>query len=89
MPSGEVSQYGREPENWPHGPSCSPMCLQTSSVCTKLKIASQLVQQAVQEGWPFRAVVADSFYGEDRGLRGGLQKLKVPYVMALKPSHAW
>jgi len=34
-------------------------------------------------------VVADSFYGEDRGLRGGLQKLKVPYVMALKPSHAW
>jgi len=65
------------------------MCLQTSSVCTKLKIASQLVQQAVQEGWPFRAVVADSFYGEDRGLRGGLQKLKVPYVMALKPSHAW
>jgi SRSO17 transposase len=56
---------------------------------TKLKIALQLVQQAIQEGWPFRAVVADSFYGEDRGLRGGLQKLKVPYVMALKPSHAW
>ncbi len=56
---------------------------------TKLKIALQLVQQAIQEGWPFRAVVADSFYGEDRGLRGGLQKLSVPYVMALKPSHAW
>ena len=56
---------------------------------TKLKIALQLVQQASQEGWPFRAMVADSFYGEDRGLRGGLQKLKVPYVMALKPSHAW
>jgi len=34
-------------------------------------------------------VVADSFYGEDRGVRGGLQELKVPYVMALKPSHAW
>jgi hypothetical protein len=56
---------------------------------TKLKIALQLVQQAIQQGWPFRAVVADSFYGEDRGLRGGLQKLSVPYVMALKPSHAW
>jgi len=56
---------------------------------TKLKIAFQLVQQANQQGWPFRAVVADSFYGEDRGLRGGLQKLGVPYVMALKPSHAW
>jgi len=56
---------------------------------TKLKIALQLVQQAIQEGWPFRAMVADSFYGEDRGLKQGLRKLKVPYVMALKPSHAW
>jgi SRSO17 transposase len=56
---------------------------------TKLKIALQLVQQALQEEWPFRAVVADSFYGEDRGLRGGLRALSVPYVMALKPSHAW
>ena len=56
---------------------------------TKLKIALQLVQQALQERWPFRAMVADSFYGEDRGLRGGLRKLSVPYVMALKPSHAW
>jgi hypothetical protein len=56
---------------------------------TKLKIALQLVQQARKLGWPFRAVVADSFYGEDRGLRGGLRKLPVPYVMALNPSHAW
>jgi SRSO17 transposase len=56
---------------------------------TKLKIALQLVQQALQQEWPFRAMVADSFYGEDHGLRRGLQKLKVPYVMALKPSHAW
>src|SRR5947199_6137232 len=54
-----------------------------------LTIALQLVQQALQERWPFRAMVADSFYGEDRGLRGGLRKLSVPYVMALKPSHAW
>jgi hypothetical protein len=56
---------------------------------TKLKIALQLVQQAIQQGWPLRAVVADNFYGEDRGLRRGLRELKVPYVMALKPSHAW
>jgi len=56
---------------------------------TKLKIALQLVQQAVEQGWPFRAVVADNFYGEDRGLKQGLQKLSVPYVMALKPSHGW
>lgn len=56
---------------------------------TKLKIALQLVEQAVEEEWPFRAVVADNFYGEDRGLKRGLRQLSVPYVMALKPSHAW
>ena len=49
----------------------------------------QLVQKAVEQGWPFRAVVADNFYGEDRGLKQGLRTLGVPYVMALKPSHAW
>jgi len=56
---------------------------------TKLTIALQLVQQAREQAWPFRAVVADSFYGEDRGLRTGLRQLQVPYVMALNPSHAW
>jgi hypothetical protein len=54
-----------------------------------LKIALQLVKLAVEQGWPFRAVVADNFYGEDRGLKQGLRELGVPYVMALKPSHAW
>jgi hypothetical protein len=56
---------------------------------TKLKIAAQLVEQAVQEGIPFRAVVADSFYGEDEGFKHRLNELGVGYVLALKPSHAW
>jgi hypothetical protein len=56
---------------------------------TKLKIASQLVEQAVEESIPFRAVVADSFYGEDEGFEQSLSELGVGYVMALKPSHAW
>jgi SRSO17 transposase len=56
---------------------------------TKLKIALQLVERAIQEGIPFRAMVADSLYGEDRALRRGLPQLQVPYVMALNPSHAW
>jgi hypothetical protein len=56
---------------------------------TKLKIASQLVEQAVEESIPFRAVVADSFYGEDEGFERSLSELGVGYVMALKPSHAW
>jgi hypothetical protein len=56
---------------------------------TKLKIASRLVELSVQEGIPFRAVVADSFYGEDEGFKQSLSELGVGYVVALKPSHAW
>jgi hypothetical protein len=56
---------------------------------TKLKLAVELVRRAVQAHIPFRAVVADSFYGEDRDVKGGLRELGVGYVLALKPSHAW
>src|SRR5829696_3678978 len=56
---------------------------------TKLKIARELVMQAVEESIPFRAVVADSFYGEDEELRWTLRDLGAGYVFALKPSHSW
>jgi DDE superfamily endonuclease len=56
---------------------------------TKLKIASQLVEKAVERHIPFKAVVADSFYGEDEGFKQSLSELGVGYVLALKPSHAW
>jgi DDE superfamily endonuclease len=56
---------------------------------TKPQIALALVQQAVAEGMPFRAVVADSFYGENDTFRTGLAHLGVGYVLALRPSHAW
>ena len=56
---------------------------------TKLKLAVELVRRALEAGFTFRAVVADSFYGEDRGVRQGLRDLKVGYVLALKPSHTW
>jgi SRSO17 transposase len=56
---------------------------------TKLKLAVELVRRAVQAHIPFRAVVADSFYGEDRGVKRGLRELGVGYVLALKPSHEW
>jgi hypothetical protein len=77
-------------EREPYTPESSfPKGKNDSGFRTKLNIALQLVQQALQEGWPFRAVVAENFYGEDRGLRNGRRKLKVPSVMALKPSHTW
>jgi SRSO17 transposase len=56
---------------------------------TKLRLAAELVGQALALDWPFRAVVADSFYGEDRGFKAALQTLGVGYVVALQPSHAW
>jgi hypothetical protein len=56
---------------------------------TKLKIASRLVEFALERNMPFRAVVADSFYGEDRGFKEALEELGTGYVLALKPSHAW
>src|SRR5918993_6022141 len=56
---------------------------------TKLKIASQLVERSVETGLPFRAVVADSFYGEDEGFRQALSKLGTGYVLAVKESHSW
>ena len=56
---------------------------------TKPQIATELVTRAVADGIPFRAVVADSFYGENDTFRTGLTKLGVGYVLALRPSHAW
>jgi hypothetical protein len=56
---------------------------------TKLKIAEELVEQAVEKSIPFRAVVADSFYSEDREFERSLGELGVGYVLALKKSHSW
>jgi SRSO17 transposase len=56
---------------------------------TKLAIAAELVAQAVASALPFRAVVADSFYGEDDPFKQALRSLEAGYVLALRPSHAW
>ena len=56
---------------------------------TKLRIACQLVERSVEMGVPFRVVLADSFYGEDRGFKRSLEGLGLGYVLALKKSHSW
>jgi hypothetical protein len=56
---------------------------------TKPQIALALVKHAVVDTWPFRAIVADSLYGENETFRTGLDQLTVGYVLALKPSHCW
>lgn len=54
---------------------------------TKLEIARGLVECLVSMEVPFRAVVAGSFYGEDREFKGSLGELGVGYILALKKSH--
>ncbi len=56
---------------------------------TKPQIAVELIERAGTAQWPFRAVVADAFYGENESFHLGLQRLQVGFVVALKPSHAW
>jgi len=40
-------------------------------------------------GVPFRAVVADCFYGEDQEFKRSVGELGVRYVLAFKKSHCW
>jgi SRSO17 transposase len=56
---------------------------------TKPQIALELVERAVEMEIPFRAMVGDILYGEHRKLKEGLEDRQIPYVLALKPSHAW
>jgi len=42
-------------------------------------MALQLVNRAVQAAIPFRAIVADTFYGEDRSLRKAFRALHKAY----------
>src|SRR5256886_117663 len=52
---------------------------------TKLAIGADLAIQAQGAGFVFRAVCADSAYGDQDGLRGELAEAGLPFVMALKP----
>ena len=52
---------------------------------TKLKIGADLAVRAREAGFAFRAVVADSAYGDQDGFRGELAEAGLPFVMALRP----
>src|SRR5437868_1526512 len=52
---------------------------------TKPQLAEALVAAAVAAGVPFRAIVADCFYGDHAGFVEGLDRADRPYVLALKP----
>jgi len=52
---------------------------------TKLQIGADLAVRARAVGFAFRAVVADSAYGDQDGFRGELAEAGLPFVMALRP----
>jgi hypothetical protein len=52
---------------------------------TKPKLAAELVAAAQQAKIPFRAVVADCFYGDNIGFVEALGRAGVAFVLALKP----
>jgi hypothetical protein len=54
---------------------------------TKLAIGADLALRARAAGFAFRAVAADSAYGDQDGFRGELAQAGLPFVMALKPRH--
>ena len=53
---------------------------------TKPQLALELVQAARAAGIPFRAVVADSLYGEHPEFTRTMWQADIPYVLAIKPS---
>jgi hypothetical protein len=54
---------------------------------TKPELAIDLVARARERGVSFRAVVADSVYGENPTFESALARADVPFVLAVRPSH--
>jgi SRSO17 transposase len=54
---------------------------------TKPQLAVDLVERARDLDVPFRAVVAESIYGESAACEGALWGAGLPFVRALRPSH--
>jgi len=53
---------------------------------TKPQLAVTLIAQAQAARVPFRAIVADCFYGDHPGFVEALETARLPYVLALKPN---
>jgi SRSO17 transposase len=68
------------PDTWLPGGKVDP------DFHTKIELALDLVERAVALGIPFRAVVADSWYGRNMGFIKTLEERDRPYVVELQPS---
>jgi SRSO17 transposase len=65
-----------------------PLGKQDPNFRTKPEIAMTLIDQALDAGLNFRAIVADCFYGEHRELVKELLASDIAYVLAIKASKA-
>ena len=63
-----------------------PLGKKDPALRTKPQLAVDLVDRALDLGVPFRAVVADSVYGESAAFEGQLWGAALPYVLAVRPS---
>jgi SRSO17 transposase len=54
---------------------------------TKAQLAVALIDQARAAAVPFRAIVADCFYGDHLGFVKALEPAQLPYVLSLKPTN--
>ena len=66
-------------------PGTSPKGKNDPAFRTKLQIGADLAVRARAAGFAFRAVAADSAYGDQDGFRGELAEAGLPFVMALRP----
>jgi SRSO17 transposase len=75
----------------PYTPACRlPKGWRDRGFRTKPQQAAELVAAARTAQIPFRAVVADCFYGDNDGFTEALGRAKVAYVLAVKPRRgAW
>jgi SRSO17 transposase len=58
-----------------------------TSFATKPKLARRMIARALDAGTPAAWVTADEVYGADPGLRAGLERRQVGYVLAVATSH--
>lgn len=66
------------PDNWLKGGKDDP------AFRTKIQLALDLVDRAVAQRLKFRSIVADSWYGRNKGFINALEQRSVPYVVELE-----
>lgn len=62
--------------------------LKPGEVCqTKLQLAQSIIEELVELGFKIELVLADSLYGESHPFMSFLDRLKLPWVVAIRSNH--